>query len=324
MLLMSKDTISNLTTEEKPTTRSKPKSLFFRLIKEKPLGTFGAFLVLLLLFCGIFANVIAPEGQNQPNPSVRLAAPSRAHIFGTDNIGRDLFSRVIYGARISMVVGLSAALFTMLISVSLGILCGLIGGWFDILVQRFVDAWMCFPGLVLLIVMTTLVGTGIWPVIGILSLSWGISNSRITRGLIISMKENVYIQASTAIGCSRWRIITRHLLPNISPLIIVGFSTLVPELIMAEASLSFLGLGVPPPAPSWGGMLNSASLRYMYDAPWMAIWPGFALALTVYGTNVFGDALRDLLDPRLKGGVGRYENVGIKKKGRKPNLINSR
>ena len=301
-----------------PKKRSGLADFFIRLVKQKPLGTFGAIIVLVMLFCGIFADVIAPTGLNEPNPDFRLAPPELGRPFGSDNLGRDLFSRVIYGARISVIVGLSAASLTLFISTSLGMLSGFLGGKFDLILQRFVDAWMCFPGLVLLIVLISLVGHGMWQVIIVMGLSWGISNSRVSRGLIISMKENVYIQAATAVGCPTWRIILRHLMPNIAPLLIVGFSILVPELILAEASLSFLGMGVPPPAPSWGGMLSKGALNYMYDAPWMAIWPGAALAVTVYGTNMFGDALRDLLDPRLKGGAGRYGTAKTAKKVKGP------
>jgi peptide/nickel transport system permease protein len=185
------------------------------------------------------------------------------------------------------------------------------GGKLDLILQRFVDAWMCFPGIVMLIVIISLTGPGMWQVIVVLGIQYGMGSSRIVRSAVFGIKENVYVEAARAIGCSNTRILTRHILPNIMAPVIIMFSTLVPMAILGEASLSFLGFGIPPPQPSWGGMLAGTSRSYMFLAPWMAIWPGLALAIVVYGVNMFGDAVRDLLDPRLRGGVGRY---GVKVK----------
>jgi len=173
--------------------------------------------------------------------------------------------------------------------------------------------WMCLPGLVIFIVIISGIGPGMWPVIIVIGLSWSLIGSRIVRSAVIGVKENVYMQAAVAIGCSTTRIITRHVLPNIMAPTIILFTTRVPAAIMTEASLSFLGFGIPAPFPSWGGMLSGAGRTYMYRAPWIAIWPGLALAIVVYGVNMFGDAMRDLLDPRLRGGAGRY-GVRAKKK----------
>jgi len=157
-----------------------------------------------------------------------------------------------------------------------------------------------------------MIGPGMWQVIIVMGIQWGITGSRVIRGATISTKENVYVEAAKAIGCPTTRILTRHILPNIMAPIIILFTTRVPAMILLEASLSFLGYGIPPPAPSWGGMLSGSARTYMFRAPWMAIWPGLALSTVVYGVNMFGDALRDLLDPRLRGGAGRY-GVRVKK-----------
>ncbi len=282
-----------------------------RLVKEKPMGTVGAAITLLLLLIGIFADFLAPYGMNQPTADL-LARPSLKYWLGTDNLGRDLLSRIIFGARISVVVGLGGATISVALSTFLGILCGYIGGTFDLLVQRFVDAWMCIPSLILMMVLISIIGPGIWQVIVVMGLCFGISGSRIIRGATISTKENVYLQAAQAIGCSTSRILTRHILPNIMPSLIVVFSTVVPMVILVEASLSYLGFGIPPPTPSWGSMISGSARDYMFLAPRLVIWPGLFLSIVVYGVNMFGDALRDLFDPRLRGGVGRY-GVNVKK-----------
>jgi len=287
---------------------------FVRLVREKPLGTVGGVIVVLLLLTGIFANLLAPYGMNEIHPKDFLDAPSAKYWLGTDNLGRDMLSRVIFGARISVIVGLVATTFSIIISTVIGVLCGFLGRKFDIVVQRLVDAWMCFPGIIILIVAVSLVGPGMWQIILVLGLQFGIAGSRIVRSAVISIKTNVYVQAAEATGCSTTRMLARHILPNIMAPIIILFSTRVPAIILAEASLSFLGFGIPPPEPSWGGMLSGSGRSYMFLAPWMAIWPGLALSIVVYGVNMLGDAVRDLLDPRLRGGLGRYSGTRIKRK----------
>jgi peptide/nickel transport system permease protein len=272
---------------------------------------FGAIITLLLLFTAMFANFLAPYGMNGVGAGPLLSPPSIHFWLGTDNLGRDLLSRIIYGARISVVVGLVGTMISVLISTIIGVVSGYIGGAFDMSVQRIVDAWMCIPSLVMMMVLVSIVGPGVWQIIIVMGISFGITGSRIVRSATMAIKENVYLQAAKGIGCSPYEIITRHVLPNILAPIIVLFSTLVPVIILQEASLSFLGFGVPPPAPSWGGLLTGSARSYMFQAPWLVLWPGLALSIVVYGINMFGDALRDLLDPRLRGGVGRY---GIKVK----------
>jgi len=277
-----------------------------RLVKEKPLGTFGAAITILLLIIGIFAPWIAPYGMNAVGAGPNLAPPSIHFWLGTDNLGRDLLSRIIFGARISVIVGLVGSAISVVISTFIGILCGYIGGAFDMIIQRVVDAWMCIPFLILMMLIVSIVKPSLWTVVVVLGISSGINGSRIVRSATLAVKQNVYLEAAKGIGCSPFEILFKHILPNITAPLIVMFSTLVPSLIVTEASLSFLGFGVPPPAPSWGGLLSGDARKYMFQAWWLILWPGVALSLVVYGVNMFGDALRDVLDPRLRGGVGRY------------------
>ena len=280
--------------------------LFIRLVKEKPMGTIGLAIVLVLLLTGIFADLLAPYPLGKTDLKHTLEPPSSQHLLGTDNLGRDELSSIIYGARVSVIIGLSATLLTTIISIIIGALSALIGGKFDLVIQRFVDAWLCIPGFLILLIIVSILGRGTWQIIVAIGLPMGIGGSRMIRSAALSIKENTYIDAGRAIGCSTWALLTRHILPNIMPVIIIGFSMMVGGAILMEASLSFLGFGVPPGVPSWGSMLSQEGRTFMEIAPTLALWPGLALTLVVYGTNMFGDALRDLLDPKLKGGLGRY------------------
>ena len=290
---------------------------FIRLIKEKPLGTFGGVITILFLLTAIFCDFIAPYGMNEIGVVDRLTPPGADSVLGSDQLGRDVLSRVIYGARVSVIVGLTATTLATFISTLIGVLSGYIGGVFDIVLQRFVDAWLAFPGLVLLVIIVTIIGPGMWQVIIALSFLFGIGGSRNVRGAVIGIKENVYVEAARAVGCSTPRMLIRHVLPNIMGPVIILYTTRVPAMILTEAGLSFLGLGIPPPDPSWGGMLSSEGRKFMLRGPGLAVWPGLALSVVVYAVNMFGDAVRDLLDPRLRGGVGRYSGVETKLKKRR-------
>ncbi len=281
--------------------RSPVLALIGRLFREKPLGAAGAVIFVLFLLCGLFADVLAPYGYNQVSPLNRLKPPSWQFWFGTDNLGRDVLSRCLFGAQLSVIIGFCAAGLATVISVVIGILTGYLGGRFDMIVQRLVDAWMSFPDLIVLIVVVSVVGPGLVPIICILGLLLGIAGSRIIRGATISVRENMYVNAAQSMGASLPRILWRHILPNVMPPIIILFTTRVGFVILAESGLSFLGLGVPPPAPTWGGMLSGSGRTYMLQGPWLALAPGLCLTVVVYATNVFGDALRDLLDPRMRG-----------------------
>lgn len=288
--------------------RAHPVSTFVgRLCREKPMGAFGLFIFVVFLLCGAFAHVIAPDGYNAINPIMRLKPPSLDHWFGTDQLGRELFDRIIHGARLSVIIAFSATVLSLAISTLLGLLTGYFGGKIDLVVQRIVDAWMSFPDLIILIVAVSVLGPGTWQVILVLGLLYGVAGSRIVRGAVLSVRENVYVQATRSLGASHMRLIFRHVLPNIMAPLIVLATTRLATVILAESGLSFLGLGIPPPSPSWGGMLSAEGRSYMFQAPWLAIIPGLALTVVVYGINMFGDALRDLLDPRMRGGGGRYD-----------------
>ena len=296
--------VIDVTTAEK--RRGATVDFLIRIVREKPLGAIGGVITLVFLVTAIFCEFLAPYGMNEMVEVIGLDGPSVKYPLGTDYQGRDVLSRIIYGARVSVIVSLVATTLATFISMVIGILSGYLGGEFDLVVQRFVDAWMSFPGLVLIIVAVTIIGPGIWQVIIVLGLLYGIGGSRIVRGAVIGIKENIYVNAAQAIGCSTSRIPLHHILPNIMAPVSILYTTRVPAMILTEASLSFLGLGIPPPAPTWGGMLSMEGRRFMLQSPWLALWPGLALSIVVYGVNMFGDAVRDLLDPMLRGGGGRY------------------
>jgi peptide/nickel transport system permease protein len=272
-----------------------------RLARDKPLGAFGAVVFVLFLLCGVFAGVLAPRGMNEISPINRMKPPSIEFPSGTDNLGRDMLSRILYGAQLSVIIGFCAAGLATAISILIGIISGYLGGRVDMAMQRFVDAWMTFPDLVILIAVVSVVGPGMVQVTVILGLLYGIAGSRIIRGAVVAVRENLYVAAAQSLGAGTPRILWRHILPNVLPPVIVLFTTRVGVVILAEAGLSFLGLGVPPPAPTWGGMLSGSGRAYMYQGPWLALAPGLCLTLVVYAINMFGDALRDLLDPRMRG-----------------------
>jgi len=298
--------------------RGRFADFFIRLLKEKPLGSFCGMIILLLIFVALFADVLTPYPYDKLNLGDRLQGASFQHLLGTDQLGRDLLSRLIFGARISLVVGLAATALNVAVALLIGGTSGFLGGKLDLAVQRFVDAWMAFPGLLLLLTIMSVVGQGILQIIVVLGIAGGIGGSRVVRGAVIGIKENDYFLAARAVGTPTSQILIRHVLPNIMAPIIIIFSINIGGVIIAEASLSFLGFGLPIKIPSWGGMLSREGRRFMEQAPWLALWPGLFLTLVVYSFNMFGDALRDLLDPRLRGGEGSY---GTAKKKRKKGLL---
>jgi peptide/nickel transport system permease protein len=274
----------------------------WRLIKEKPLGAFGGVIVLGLLLCALLAPWIATHPYDQTNVRYRLKPPGAQFYFGTDNLGRDIFSRIVYGARVSVTVGFGAVSIGICLATMIGVGSGYAGGKADVLVQRLVDAQMAIPGLLLLLNIMAVLGPGLLNIILALGVVSAAGSSRIIRSAALSVKENQFVEAARAIGASHLRIILRYILPNIMAPIIIITTVSLGFVILIESALSFLGFGVPPPYPSWGEMLSGSGRSYMYKAPWMATWPGVAISLAVFGFNMLGDALRDLLDPRLRGG----------------------
>ena len=295
-----------LTTRAPRVTRPWPIDLLVQLATRKPLGFIGALIVATSVLLAILADVIAPYSFDQPDYGATLAGPSAAHIMGTDFLGRDLFSRLVHGSRVTIVVIIGAVGLGTVISSALGICSGYFGGRFDAITQRFVDAWMSIPPVLFLLFVMAIIGPSVQNMILVLGLL-AIRESRVIRSSVLSIRESAFVDSARVIGCGHGRILLLHILPNVIVPIIILTTLRAGAVVLLEATLSFLGYGIPPPFPAWGRMLSAESRTYMFDAPWLAIWPGVFLSLTVFGWNVLGDALRDLLDPRLKG-VGRANN----------------
>jgi peptide/nickel transport system permease protein len=269
--------------------------------RQKPLGVVGAVIILALLGMAAFAEWIAPYAYDQQIPGGRLRPPGGAFLLGTDNVSRDVFSRIVYGARVSVTVGFLTVLIGNSLATAVGVTSGYFRGRYDIVVQRIVDAWQSFPFLIIILSLLAVLGPGMLNVILSLSILVAATASRVIRSATLAVVGHPYVEAARALGCGHLRIIVRHVLPNVLATIVVVATIGLGGVILAEAALSFLGYGVPPPHPSWGSMLSGSGRTYMYSAPWIAIWPGVAISLVVFGFNMLGDALRDALDPRLRG-----------------------
>ena len=294
--------LQDITIPEIQTKRRRPLADFFvRLLRDKPLGVVGGVIALILLFSGIFAGVLAPYGINDISLMDRFLGPSSKHLLGADQIGRDILSRLIHGARVSLIVGLSATSAAVVVAAIIGVPSGFFGGKYDVTLQRFVDALIAFPSLLILLTLMSVVGHGMLQIILVMGILHGIGTSRVVRSAVIGIKEHDYFLAARAIGNTNARLVTRHVLPNIVAPTIVIFTIAIGSMILWEASLSFLGFGLPPDVPSWGGMLSHEGRLYMETKPELAFYPGLCLTVVVYGINMFGDAMRDLLDPRLRG-----------------------
>ena len=285
--------------------QAKPRSFWGgvarALVRNHPFEFFFSGLIILLIVgMAAFASFIAPAPPEFQDVRAVQQSPSFDHPFGTDNIGRDVLSRVSYGARISLRVGFAATILGISIATVLGAVSGYFGGWLDMVLQRIVDTMMAFPSLVLILLIVAMFGNQEHFVILAIAIFIIAAPSRVVRAEVLSVKERLYVEAARATGCGNVRILTRHILPNIFHVIIVIASINIAGAILVEAALSFLGLGIPAPAPSWGNMISGQNTFYLRAAPWMLIFPGLALSLTVYAFNMMGDALRDVLDPRLR------------------------
>lgn len=285
---------------ERPPRAPRSRALL-RFVRSRPMAVIPAAIIVVVALSALLAPVIATADPLATAPRERLQAPSLQHWLGTDNLGRDVFSRIVYGARTSLWVGFLATLLGTGIGTVVGLVSGYCGGTFDLLSQRVVDAIQVVPGLILALVMISVFGPSITnAIIAIGFVVWP-ADSRVVRGVVLSLRRNAYIEAADVTGASPARVLLRHILPNVVPSVIVLASLRFPGAILTEASLSFLGLGTPPPAPSWGGMLSGAGRQYMEQVPTLAIFPGLAIVFTVLAFNLFGDTLRDILDPHMRG-----------------------
>ena len=268
-------------------------------LRANPLGAVGAGVILLMLLVAVFAPLLARYGINQ-YAGVPSQGPSAHNWFGTDRFGQDIYSRVIYGARISFQVGVLSVLIGVLTGLVVGSASGYFGGWIDTVIQRFVDAAIAFPQLILLLIIVRTLGPSMRNVIIVIAIGIIPSTTRVIRGAALAQKNQLYVEAARSVGASDIRIVARHVIPNVVPVAIVIVTTLLGAAILAESALSFLGLGIPPPNPSWGVDISTSRNSFPINV-WAALFPGIAISLTVLGFNFLGDTLRDILDPRLRG-----------------------
>lgn len=274
------------------------------LIRRKPLGAVAALVIVLLGIVAAGAPVITSYGPETMDRRQAFRPPSQEYLMGTDRFGRSVYDRVVYGAQVSLTVGFTAVVLGTLLGASFGIATGYLGRKFDLIVQRVMDVLMAFPTIILALILVAVLGPSLLNVALVLAIVIAPGANRVIRGATLSLKEEQFIAAARAIGCTSLDVMARHILPNVLPAIIVLASIAVGRAILTEASLSFLGLGPPPPTPTWGAMLSVEGRAHFERAPWLAIFPGLAISLTVLAFNLFGDALRDLWDPRLRDGRG--------------------
>ncbi|MBR1780626.1 MAG: ABC transporter permease [Oscillospiraceae bacterium] len=299
----------------------KPRNGFVEFMtllwRTKKVAFFGMVVLILFILVAIFADFIAPQKMENGLLSSHLMeaaqAPSLKHPLGTDAMGVDLLSYMIYGARTSVILGVSCTILSTLISVIIGVASAVIGGKFDLFLQRFIDAWQCIPGMLIMLILMTMLGAGMGSMIVVLSVPGGIGGSRMIRSAAISVKDSGYCNMSKMLGGKNlWRMI-HHVLPNILPLVLMNLANSLGGTIMMEATLNFLGFGVNVGTPSWGYILTSQGRSKMYTAPWIGLAPGLAITIMVFAAAMFGDGVRDILDPRLKGGMGSFSKEKIGK-----------
>ena len=272
-----------------------------KFVRTKPLGAAGALIILGLMVVAALADSVAPYDAYQADYSQQFARPSVEHWFGTDEFGRDLMSRIMYGARIALFVGFTASFIGCTIGGLLGVTSAYVGGKLDLLLERLMDILLAFPQLILALAIASILGPAVQNVVIAISIPIIPRAARVVRATALSVKENVYVEAVSALGAPQARIVLRHIVPNVVAPYIILLTAQLGGAILAEAALSYLGLGAAEPTPSWGLMLSGSALSYAEKAPWIPIFPGIAISLGVFGFNLFGDSLRDALDPKLRG-----------------------
>jgi len=273
----------------------------YRLVRHQPLGAAAGLLLLVMALVALLAPAVSPYDPLVQDGRAQLAPPSAAHLFGTDYLGRDVLSRVIWGARVSLGISFAAVALGTVLGVAVGLFSGYVGGWWDLAIQRMMDIVMAVPGIVLALALVAILGTSAWNVILVIAVVMVPGMSRVVRSAVLQVRQLLYVEAAQALGLPDRRIALRHVLPNVVAPILVMATTTLGNAVLIEASLSFLGAGPPPPAPTWGGMLSGEARTWFERAHWMAIYPGLALTLTVIAFNAFGDMLRDTLDPKMRG-----------------------
>jgi len=277
-----------------------PVAFVWNFLRRQPVGAIGMFLVLLFGLAGIFADVLAPYNPTANDFAAMTEPPSWAHLLGTDQLGRDLMSRILYGARTAFLVGLTSALVGGFAGLILGVASAYFGGQIDLWLQRIIDIFMSFPLIIMALAVVSIFGTGIENVIAAITIPLIPRCARVVRSSALAIREIPYVDAARALGFGHMRIILHHMVPNVMAPFLVIVTAFVGQAILAEASLSYLGLGVQEPVPAWGLMLQGGAEEYATTAPWIAVFPGLAIMLTVFGINLFGDSLRDVLDPKMR------------------------
>jgi peptide/nickel transport system permease protein len=278
----------------------RPGAALWRFIRRKPLGAAGGLIVLAMLLMAVFAELLATHDPVRTDPSQTLRPPSSAHWLGTDYLGRDIYSRIVHGARISLAVGIASTLLGSVLGGVVGLLSGYVGGMTDLVTQRVMDIMQGLPLLVLALVMSAALGPSVTNVIVAISVPIVPRAARVIRSSVLSIREMPYVEAARSVGVRHLRVAFRHILPNTMGPFMILTTAQLGSAILVEAALSFLGLGVPEPYPSWGRMLSISAAEYAQKAPWLVLFPGMVISLAVFGTNLLGDALRDVLDPRLR------------------------
>jgi len=286
--------------DELPEAKRSTLDAVREFIRRQPLGTVGLMIVLVMFAAGAFADWIAPYDPEANDFSAMMEAPSWMHLLGTDQLGRDIFSRLVFGARTALIVGFTSAVVGGVIGLVLGVTSAYFGGWFDLLFQRVLDVLMAFPLIILALAVVAVFGTGVVNVIIAIIVPLVPRCGRVVRASALAVREVPYVDAARALGFSHARIVLRHMVPNVVAPFLILLSAFVGQAILAEASLSYLGLGVQEPVPAWGLMLQGGAEEYATTAPWIAVFPGLAIVFTVLGISLFGDALRDAIDPKLR------------------------